>query len=327
MYGKRTCGERDKKIYTEYLEGKSVAELAKEYGMSKVSMYDCIKRVSEEDARTDDPFYVFLDCNCNLYLLLHRCSIYSEAELRKFVSDGGDLMKFRGIGAKKYKIIMDILHNKEKVTKEASFKLPETKPVSDIRQRDIDILNMRESGKSYKEIANHFGLSPHWVSSICTMVKQKKRGKICNNEWDIGNVIGLTERVKDYFLVKGVNDIFKAYGLLFLNKFNLMEVPGIGPANKATTLNLIKNYICALQEQHFKDISISAKYFECKMGGKPDNVFVSGEEMLLFEMFGFSDKTGLNFVNIDDKNRPSIGMNDIISKDARSITLYLKESL
>lgn len=321
MYGKRTCGERDKKIYTEYLEGKSVTELAEEYGMSKVSMYDCIKRVSDEDARTDDPFYVFLDCNYNLYLLMRRSHIYSETQLRKFVNDGGDLMKFRGIGAKKYNIIMDILHNNKEATKAETFKLPGIKPVSDIRQRDIDILNMRMSGKSYKEIADHFGLSTHWVSHICTMVKQKKRGKVCNNEWDIRNVIGLTDRITDYFLVKSVNDIFKAYDLLFLHKFNLMEVPGVGPANKATTLNLIKNYICTLQERHFKEINSMVKYFECKMGGKPDNVFVTKEEMLLFKMFEFAGNTGLNFVNIDDKNRPSIGMNDIISKDARSIWL------
>ena len=60
-------------------------------------------------------------------------------------------------------------------------------------------------------------------------------------------------------------------------------------------------------------------YFEAKNGEKPDRVFVSSKEMRLYQMFGYSDSLGMNLVDFEEIHRPSITINDIMSRDAKNI--------
>ena len=81
MYGKRIFGERDQNIYIDYLEGKTIAELSDIYKLAEPTLYDCIRRVTEENERKQDPFYVLLDCNYNLYLTFQRSGICFKASM------------------------------------------------------------------------------------------------------------------------------------------------------------------------------------------------------------------------------------------------------
>lgn len=318
MYGKRIFGERDQNIYIDYLEGKTIAELSDIYKLAEPTLYDCIRRVMEENERKQDPFYVLLDCNYNLYLTFQRSGIHSEEELRQYVGSGKDLIELKGIGVKKKKQVMDILKSRKKRFKaeHVEWEINRHENVSD---RDLNIMNLRNRGYTFSEIAKSYGLSKQRVQAICKETKRKTHKNVYSSEYDIRNVIGIPPRVDEYFLIKGIDDIFKAYTMLFIKGINLMDIPGIGAAGRAKGLGLIKNYICYLQKNKSDDLIKMSDYFEAKNGEKPDRVFVSSKEMRLYQMFGYSDSLGMNLVDFEEVHRPSITINDIMSRDAKNI--------
>lgn len=66
------------------------------------------------------------------------------------------------------------------------------------------------------------------------------------------------------------------------------------------------------------ELNKMSDYFEAKYGGKPNRIFVSSKEMRLYQMFGYIRKLEFKLVDVEEVNRPSITINDLVSRDAKN---------